>query len=204
MVLFWVFFLSPLFAAPLSLSGGEDQEPQKRGDQNPKIKREARKKKPTPLKDRKSLKLNISSCLPEGLRNKDCYLSAFNYNIYFGAEKIRLSDGRWRSLVDMPKHGKGVEWHAIRLFEKNQRFFLEFFLWALQEYGKVQSLFWDIYEIKGIQMKKVLSEIVQKRRKNITDWKNIRYIYDKKVNHGLKALKDGKIQWFVKNKKGVF
>lgn len=186
--------------------------------QKSRIQKKENNQKPLRIKEKKISVQSISnqnskkgalesksfSCSQESLKNKDCYLNAFHYSIYFSAQKIRLNNGRWRSLLDMPTHGKEVDWHAIRIFQKNRRLFLEFFLWAIKEYGKVQSLFWDVYEIKGVQMSRMLSKIIQKRRKNITEWKTTHYIYDQKVNYGLHALEDGKIQWFVKNKNGIF
>ena len=146
-------------------------------------------------------------CSKDELKTKNCFLSLFvspyQYKIFLSYEKIRLNNGVWRSLSEIPKHGKEVEWEQVKVIKKNGRLLLQLFLWGLQGYGEVQSLYWDIYEIKGVQMSRVLSEVIQKRRKNITKWRTRSFLYDKKEQFGLKT-EGSSIKWFVKHRTGQF
>ena len=155
-------------------------------------------------RSRQNKNKNRMSCSKDELKNKDCFLKAFSYKIFLTKKKLRLSNGIWRSLVAMPEYGSEVEWHRIRFVRENRRLFLEFLLWGLQGYGKVQNLHWDIYEIQGVKTHLVLSEIVQKRRKDVTQWRTRNFIHDEKESFGLKPQEGGKIQWFVESRSGEF
>lgn len=147
------------------------------------------------------------SCFKDELKTKNCFLSLafqkFSYTIFITGEKIRFNNGIWRSLSNMPKHGQEVDWNSIQIIKIGQRLLIEFLLWGIKNHGQVQSLYWDVYEIQGVKISLVLSEIIQKRRKNITEWKEEKYLHDKREKFGLQKEED-KIRWFVKDRTGYF
>ena len=134
------------------------------------------------------------SCRARDLKNKNCYLSLDKNRVQVWKDKIFLND-----LVERDTKSIALgDWQFVKAQKISGRWFLEIGLWGPPlGVGEVESLWWQVYEIKNGQYVKHIEKLIQKRKK-ITD---TRFKYDKLANYGLREQKK-KIYWHVNYDKG--
>ena len=137
------------------------------------------------------------ACGPKELKRLDCRLTVDTYNLRLSKDTVAWSDGTWHTVDDMPLKGEGVEWEKARFEFINHWPILQMWLWdAGVGENKVQSLHWYVADAEKRKLTIMAAGIVRKRR--VVDGKPI---YDAMEPHALKALKNGSLEWTLKNEK---
>lgn len=149
---------------------------------------------------------NLDQCSSQELRRRDCRLDVGSYTLRLLSETIARHDGTWHTIDSMPLKGEAVAWDKASFEIFGRRPILQLWLWDKGSgEAPVQSLHWYVIEI-GHDGSQVLAEAVVRRRrqKPVEAGREAAYIYDAWEKHGLKPLKDGRLEWWLNSDKKTF
>ena len=156
---------------------------------------------------RAEMKTSFQCSRPE-LQRRECRLKAMNYDIYFNWEKVRLNNGVWRAIVEIPGAQKKSQWKKVRFFSLSQRYFIELLVWDEPRGGaQVSSLNWHLLEVTGVRARPLFSKVVQKRRSVLGE--PGQFYYDRIEKFGLRTVersktKKSKLRWYLGHQSGEF
>ena len=137
------------------------------------------------------------ACAPKELKRQDCRLTTDTYNIRMLKDTVAWDDGTWHTVDDMPLKGEGVEWEKARFEFINHWPILQLWVWdAGVGENKVQSLHWYVADAEKRTFTVLAEGVVRRRR--VADGKTI---YDAMEPHVLKPLKNGSLEWSLRNEK---
>lgn len=143
------------------------------------------------------------ACTARELRRKDCRLYAGGYNIRLLTETVAWSDGTWHTVDPMPMSKDTVEWQKIEFTFLARHPVLQFWLWdkGVGE-SQIQSLHWYVADAEKRKFTVLAEGIVRKRHQEKIELSGTppaenkpKYLFDKWENHGIKALKNGDLEW---------
>ena len=161
-----------------------------------------------------------SECSRKELERQDCRLMAANFNFRILNATVAGSDGSWHSVSPMPLSGEGVTWEKVRFDMMSQRPILQFWLWDKGGgESEVQSLHWYVADAEHQTLSVLAEGVVRKRRLKPPLVQEVPppaaaakpsatkpapkpvYLYDAMEAHGVKASKDGALEWSLGSQK---
>lgn len=132
-----------------------------------------------------------STCRPKELERLDCRLSLGTHKVRLLRETIVRDDGVWHMVDPMPLKIEGVVWEKISLTRMGLHAVIQLYLWDKGEgEAQVQSLRWYVAALDKARLEILAEGVVRRRRA-----KEGGFIYDAYEKHGLKALKNGALEW---------
>lgn len=142
-----------------------------------------------------------TTCNAKEIQRQDCRLTVDTYNLRLLKDTVAWSDGTWHTVDDLPLKGDGTEWEKIRFEFLNGWPILQLWIWdAGAGENKVQSLNWYVADAEQRKFTVVATGVVRKRRPH-KDAK--KFSYDAMEPHALKPLKDGTLEWTLKQEKKI-
>ncbi len=157
-----------------------------------------------------------TDCGARELARQDCRLMADTYNLRLLKDTVAWNDGTWRTVDDMPLRGEGVQWERASFNFINGWPILQLWIWdAGVGEAKVQSLHWYVADAAKRQFTILASGVVRKRRVKPLPVEEPapdsggkpkppakpQLVYDAMEPHALKPLKNGGLEWTLKNEK---
>lgn len=143
-----------------------------------------------------------AKCGTRALSRLNCDLSKGTYKISLTFDRITISNGVWKSVLDLPVKETGTRWERVELRELGGHWLVEFeFLTPAKGEAEIQDLVWIVYELNGVEWTGRIREVVQKRRPKL-EKQNPQN--DNRESFGLRSTKDGSIEWWVGRQRGVF
>lgn len=143
-----------------------------------------------------------AKCSTRALSRLNCDLSKGTYKVSLTFDRITISNGVWKSVLDLPIKEPGTRWERVELRELGGHWLVEFeFLTSAKGEAEIQDLVWIVYELNGVEWTGRIREVVQKRRPEL-EKQNMQN--DNRESFGLGKTKDGSIEWWVGRQRGVF
>lgn len=139
-----------------------------------------------------------TECTAKDLARHDCRLYVDTYNLRLLKDTVAWNDGTWRTVDDMPLKGEGVQWEKANFRFINGWPILQLWIWdAGVGEAKVQSLHWYVADAEKRHFTILASGVVRKRRINPEK----KLIFDPMEPHELKPMKNGGLEWTLRNEK---
>lgn len=144
------------------------------------------------------------TCQGKEIRIRDCELRAGPYTLRLLADSISWNDSTWRKVDPIPLRGEGTSWEKINVQLNNGILVLQLWIWdkPVGE-NQVQSLNWYVTSIDQQKFSVLASGTVRKRRQKSqapgAEGEEVKpkapeFLYDGWETHGLKFLKDGRME----------
>lgn len=151
------------------------------------------------------------SCTSKELATQDCRLTSGSYNIRLLAKTIAWNDGTWHTVDEMPLKGEALAWEKIKFEFQGHWPILQFWLWDKGTgESQIQSLHWFTADAEKRRLTILGEGVVRKRRLEPADppgpkapVAKAKYLYDPQETHGIKALKNGNLEWQLKDQKKI-
>jgi len=145
-------------------------------------------------------------CQSKELKLQNCEIKLDEAEYSISSTSVRIFDGTWRGVVDLPKTEKVTEWENLKLRSLGDRKILIWKVWREEDSAPkldLESLHWVLLEIKGIKMNLLLDKIIQKRRRKSPEAEEqpSRFLKGTLEAHRL-YLQDEDLKWKVAHQEG--
>ncbi|MGE0527641.1 MAG: hypothetical protein AB7G93_07535 [Bdellovibrionales bacterium] len=151
-------------------------------------------------------------CTATELKRQDCRLRSGDYEIRLLKETVTWKDGVWPTVENVPLVGPGTQWEKVRFELMKEWPILQLWIWDKGAgEAQVQSLHWFVTALEHRKLDLLAEGVVRKRRMRPLDEEAVgeaadgdgegdskappKFLFDAWETHGLKMLKDGRLQW---------
>lgn len=147
-----------------------------------------------------------SSCISKELRLKSCRLSFQEAEYNLSRTGLRIHDGTWRGVVQLPFVDETTDWHSVKIREKQDTRILEMKAWRRAASApdlELENLHWMIFELSGTNLNLLADKVVRlRRRQMVSEGQEPHKFLNGKLDAHLILVEDGKLLWKVGHKKG--
>jgi hypothetical protein len=146
------------------------------------------------------------SCVSKELRLKSCRLLYKNAKYNFSNTALRIHDGTWRGVVDLPHAEDTTDWHTLKVRDKEGKRLLEFKAWRRAASApdlELENLHWMVFELQGTTLNMLVDKKIRlRRRQTVAEDQAPNQFLNGKLDSHLILVEDGKLLWKVGHKKG--
>lgn len=147
-----------------------------------------------------------TNCVSKELSLKSCLLRLEKSELNFSESAVRVYDGTWREVTDLPAVDETTDWKSVKLRKLGELKLVEMKVWQEEKSAPtldLEALHWRVFTLEGTNLNLQQDRIIQRRRrKSETEATPAsRYLNGSLESHRL-ILEGGEVFWKVGHSKG--